>query len=195
MKDVTIVLCLLAFVFGYLISSHINMTIEGAACDDDKTLKKDPITKHYYPRQYFDGDNFFFNQTPNGCLDTSLKCSDGPCYKQVCNKICGKNPKNVNLCEITFKQNHPTGCIMKGSDTALLMNPKAPPTGSTLTSPTPTSPTPTSPTPTSPTPTSSDIHLSSFTGSFQAGSTPTPTSSTLTSPTPTGSAFNRKFLV
>jgi hypothetical protein len=155
MNDTTIITSLLAFVLGYLISSHLKMTIEGAVCDDDTTLKKDPKTNQYYPKKYFDGNTFFFNKTPNGCLDTNKKCSDGPCYKEVCKDICGKNPKNANLCEITFKQNHPTGCIMKGSDTALLMNPKAPPTSST----------PTSSTPTSSTPTSSDIHLTTFTGS------------------------------
>ena len=43
MNDTTIVLCLLAFVFGYLISSfktppfeHRHRKLEGAGCDKDK---------------------------------------------------------------------------------------------------------------------------------------------------------------
>ena len=127
MNDTTIVLCLLAFVFGYLISSHLNMTIEGAGCDKDTNLKF--YNNSYYPKKYFDENGtFIFDKTPNGCLKTTKNCEIEKCFTDDCNDICKFNedptidPKNRNKCEIKFKDNSGGGCIEKGTDEMYLRN-------------------------------------------------------------------------
>lgn len=132
MNDTTIITCLLAFVLGYLISSHLKMTIEGAGCDEDTNLKFDPKTKQYYPRKYFQGDTFYFDTDPHICIDTTKNCGEGKCYTPACEDICTFQPDTVispqhrNKCEIPF---HMTSrgsgqCELKGTDEMYLRNPR-----------------------------------------------------------------------
>lgn len=131
MNDTTIITCLLAFVLGYLISSHLRMTIEGAGCDDEKELKFNPQTKQYYPKKYFKGDTFYFDTDPHICIDTTKNCGEGECYTSACKDICTFDgdpttpPRHRNKCEIPFHMNSPGSgfCVQKGTDQMFLRNP------------------------------------------------------------------------
>lgn len=99
--------------------------------NDNKELKFNPQTKHYYPKKYFQGDTFYFDTDPNICIDTTKKCGEGECYTSACKDICkfiedpAVDPKNRNKCEIPLYMTLPGSglCKQKGTEQMFLRNP------------------------------------------------------------------------